>query len=515
MARSIRRIGRLSLAVAVGSLACLEAFAQATPLWRYTSRDDVTFFRVTPIGILIVATDSSLSGLDPTTGSALWTRPDPVVSASDLLTIAHTPFALLASKGAFELFDVGSGKTWWNSALLGLRILRGQVALIEQRMLLVYGQRADKGVTLMALDLESGAVRWRQDYLFTRAPEPVGPPRDRTVLKTMLGHQPPVVDTDTTMVLYVSKEGPIKVDLRTGKLLWRAEGLWDEDPPAIIEGYPRMVHARGVLYVPSEKRVRAVDAENGRVLWERAKLKSRPRQLDWTAHGLLVRAPHIDLLDLGTGASVWRTPFTDLEHSTPYVVRGDRVYVAAHGAFYALGLADGTARELSRYELRGDDQPDALEVLDSGFLVRTSQDLVVFDTSGAIRHHAFYEPPKLSALERVAFAAAAVALSYASYVGAKREAIRTGDPQLYYVVNPILKRRYAASTKVRDYYYVLTVLRDTSGNKSPGLVKLNVATGQEESRLQLGDRTPEYQVDGIEGIVFFKQHRREIAAFKL
>jgi hypothetical protein len=62
---------------------------------------------------------------------------------------------------------------------------------------------------------------------------------------------------------------------------------------------------------------------------------------------------------------------------------------------------------------------------------------------------------------------------------------------------------------------VLTVLTDSSARRGPGLVKLNIATGKEESRVWFGDRTPEYEVDGIESMVFFKQGKRQILAFRM
>ena len=87
--------------------------------------------------------------------------------------------------------------------------------------------------------------------------------------------------------------------------------------------------------------------------------------------------------------------------------------------------------------------------------------------------------------------------------------------QTYVIVNPILSRRYGATKKARDYYYVLTVFKEPAERTGPGLVKLNVVTGKEENRLWLGDRTPEYEVDPIESIVFFKQGKREIVAFRM
>lgn len=489
--------------------------AQARPLWRYVAPDDIEFFRITSLGTLIVATKTSLAGVDPRKGSAAWTMADVMAEENDLLLIPNTPFALLGGNPGFEIIDVGTGQTWWNSGLLPSASSTGRMPLVEQRLLLVFTKGAGKATTLLAVDLESGKVRWRQDHLFLTAPEPVGPPGDRNFRKTMLGHQRPIVNTDTTMVLHVSKGGPIKIDLRTGALLWRSAEFGDDEPPAPIKGYASMVAADTVLYVPSEKRLLAIDLRTGRLLWQRAGLQSNPRQLDWTPHGLVARIPHIDLLDPRTGASLWSKPFTDLKHSTPYVVRGDRIYVAAHGVFHGIKLADGTAEALALYQLRGVDQPDALELLDSGFVMRTAQNLVFFDTTGVLKHHLFYEPPKLSALARVAFAAAAVALSYMSYSAASSAAASTGVAQPYYIVNPILSRRYGASTKAREYQYVLTVVPDTSGKKGPGLVKLNAISGKEEGQLWLGDRTPDYQVDPIEGLVFFRENKREIVAYRM
>lgn len=394
---------RISLFLALLLVPGEALVAQTTPLWSYVAPGDIEFFRVTPLGTLVVATRFSLSGVDGTTGSRLWSWADiGVLEETDLFMIPNTPFAVLGSRDGFEVMDVGTGTSKWNFASLSVASLTGQVPIVEQRILLVYGRRADKGSTLLAVDLESGAVRWRQDNVFPDPPERVGPPGPRKSTKSMLGHQPPIVDTDTSMVLYVSKGGPIKIDLRTGAVLWRSNAFSKSDPPAPIAGYARMLLADDVLYVPTEKRLTAIDVRDGHVLWDRTDLKSKPSQVDWTPQGLVVRVPHIDLLDRRTGASLWGKPFTDLKNSTPYVVRGDTVYVAADGVFYGISVVDGTAAELSRYDLRGEKQPDALDALETGFLVRTAQNLVVFDTTGAKKHHLFYPPPKMGTLARVA-----------------------------------------------------------------------------------------------------------------
>ena len=203
------------------------------------------------------------------------------------------------------------------------------------------------------------------------------------------------------------------------------------------------------------------------------------------------------------------------KHSTPFVVRGDNVYVGAEGAFHRIELASGSATELSRYELRETkDSPRRWRSF-LAVVLRTAQNVIVFDSAGVSTHQLFYPPPKLSPLVRVAYAAAAIAISQWSYSDATAAAARTGEMQTYVMVNPILSRRYGASKKARDHYYVLTVFKERAERTGPGLVKLNVVTGKEESRLWLGDRTPEYDVDAIESIVFFKQGKRQIVAFRM
>jgi outer membrane protein assembly factor BamB len=512
-----RRHGATSIVVALllAGMPDSAAIAQNNPLWHYQASDSIAFFRVTPLGSVLVATSVSLSSVDGTTGATMWVRPDKDLDESNVIPIPASPFALVTWRTGFEVVDLNTGETRWSSRSLPIESSYGHVPVVERRMLLVYGKRSADQSVLVAADLETGAVLWRQDNLFAADPEPLvvrGPYRTR---KTMLGHQRPVLDTDTSMVLYVSKDGPVKIDVRMGSLLWRSEGFRGKEPPAPMKGYAAMMYADTILYVPTEDRLTALDLRDGRILWDRPNLKSKPQQLEWTPSGLVVRMPHIDVLDLRTGTSRWPRPFTDLKRSTPFVVRGDKVYVAAHGVFYAINLTDGTAIELSQYKLRETNQPDSLDAVPGGFVLRSAQNLILFDTTGFPAHHLFYPPPKLSTLTRVAFAAAAIAVSRWSYQEAKSEALRTGTPQQYWIVNPILKRRYEASRKVHGHYYVLTVLTDSSARKGPGLVKLNIVTGKEEGRLWLGDRTPEYEVDAIESMVFFKQGKRQIVAFRM
>jgi outer membrane protein assembly factor BamB len=69
------------------------------------------------------------------------------------------------------------------------------------------------------------------------------------------------------MVLYFSTEGPVRVDPRSGTVLWRSDGLAGAPVPTWRDGYPRSLALDSMLIVPSRKQVQALDAATGQMRW--------------------------------------------------------------------------------------------------------------------------------------------------------------------------------------------------------------------------------------------------------
>ena len=65
-----------------------------------------------------------------------------------------------------------------------------------------------------------------------------------------------------------------------------------------------------------------------------------------------------------------------------------------------------------------------------------------------------------------------------------------------------------------DFRYILTSVEE-GGKKRPGLVKVAKSDGKIVSSVQLGDKTPEYEVDEIEGMLYFKKSDGVIEAYAL
>ncbi len=47
---------------------------QDTSLWRYTTTEKIEFYRISPLGDLVVGTKREIVALDPETGEVDWTR---------------------------------------------------------------------------------------------------------------------------------------------------------------------------------------------------------------------------------------------------------------------------------------------------------------------------------------------------------------------------------------------------------------------------------------------------------
>ena len=111
--------------------------AQDAPLWRYTTAENIEFYRVTPTGDLIIRTKDGIVVLDPATGEPKWTRDDVLqppggFSSSDVVNdvswadlfpypaqqynpIPLTQFGVSRTNDDLVMIDLGTGVSMWDS----------------------------------------------------------------------------------------------------------------------------------------------------------------------------------------------------------------------------------------------------------------------------------------------------------------------------------------------------------------------------------------------------------------
>lgn len=486
--------------------------AQTPPIWRYTATTPIAFVQVTPLGNLVVATPEGLVGLDPSSGAAAWKRDDlKDLERKSFAVIRQSRFATVRVGKSVEVIDLATGATKWRMPPPG--DVRPYLPIPERGLILAYGTNDSRTPVLLAADLETGAVRWEHLQPFDAAPEDLE--------QDYVGQQPALWVSDSTFVLYISKDGPVLVHVRTGAWLWRADSLQGKKPPAPgvpVRGvsydwhsHATLLLADSVVYVPFEKRLQAIRTRDGMPLWGEAPQFSTPiAQLERTAQGIVVRGQPgpthkawLDLIHPATGASRWRKQVRGLENVTPFVVGEGRVYVAANKKLVAVSLDDGTATEVARLEFEGGEQPFQLERRGDGLLLIGHQNLLLLDSSGTERYHAYHPAPGRSTLSKVALGALTV-------VEGVVDAALDGSGSY-----PNLGLRYTASEQARDYAYSVAHEKDSTGHKRPVFLKLNKDDGRVTGRVWLEDKRPDYRLDRAAAMLYLRQGDTEILAFRM
>jgi len=265
--------------VASGALKKLRV-VESPALWRYTSPGTINFYFSTAIPrahdvtsrsgdayerLLLVGSKTELAGVNASTGAVQWSRKDLADIKNVSLDIAwNSGFGVVSHHDTMEVLDLRTGLKRWDSGSLSFVAARGWLPSPGlDTAILMLGRTANSATTLMAVDLATGHVRWRQDSAFTVEPKVF----ETSGVPYLLGHQSPIADSDTSLVLYISTDGPIRLDTRTGRVLWRGMALRGAKLPLPKDGYAAIHEQHGVDFFPSGDSLLAFRANDGASAW--------------------------------------------------------------------------------------------------------------------------------------------------------------------------------------------------------------------------------------------------------
>jgi outer membrane protein assembly factor BamB len=467
---------------------------ESPSLWRYTSGSDINYYTFPSVPRsagapwtddlyrvqLLVATKTELVGVDPGTGTPVWTRRDlPDIKGVAIDVVGLTGYAVITRGDTMIILDVRTGETRWDSRKLSLLAARGWLGFPESdSAILMLGRSAASPSTVMAVDLGTGKLRWRQDSLFGIEPKVYS----AGGVSYLFGNQPPVADTDSTLVLYISSEGPLRLNARTGARMWRGTGLNAAKLPTPGDGWAFIAQRRGTLFVPSGDSLVALRTSDGQPAWPAAhRFDSRVVRIAPTTPGLLVRGEKwLDLLDPATGRSVWRAP-VQLKNSTRIVLRGDTAYVAADKKALAIRISDGTVRTIATVSFKEGETPAGFGVWTQGLLLYSWHNLMLLDRQGTTRYHHVYPSPKESF----------------------GEALRTGAGAT--IMRP--STRWAGSN-----IFFFTGAADEAGREGFSIVKVEPGDGREAARVWFDKRVPSYTLEPASSRAYYQRDDRTIEA---
>jgi len=470
---------------------------ESPSLWRYTSPSDINFFFSTSIPrpydltstsgdawerLVLVGAKTELTALDAETGAVRWSRKDLGGIKRAALDLAWSSgFAIVTRHDTMEVFDLRTGAKRWDTGALSIAAASGWLPSPgADTAILVLGNTAQSPTALLAVDLASGKVRWRQDSAFTAPPKVFA----TSGISYLLGHQSPMVASDTSFVLYISTDGPIALDLRTGQVLWRGTALRGAKLPLPEDGYARIVNRRGLFYLPSGNGVLALRGSDGAAGWSSAhQFKKQVFRIQPTPRGLLTRGYEwFDLLDPATGKSVWHAPL-EVKNATWDIARGDTDYVASEKNVMAINVADGSLRTIAPFELKENERPAGFAVWRPGIFLYSWHNVLMVDRKGKLVYQREYPSPKAGFGELI-------------------------NPTVTDIMRPTT--RWAGT-----HIFFFTDRADDQGREGFCVVEVDPNDGHEAGRLWFPGRNPGYMIDPEIGVTFYRRSETTLDALPL
>ena len=271
-----------------------------------------------------------------------------------------------------------------------------------------------------------------------------------------------------------------------------------------------------------------------------------------TPKGLLfTTTKEINILDINTGTLVWENsieagnPFNS-DHVRPFPI-GDNgagklfVYSPKAKAVFEVDKQAGTYKQLtsSKVEFEGKEIPGSIDAGKDEVVLMSDQNIMKLGIDGSAKYQKYYPAPREPALMRALLAAQAVRAAYIGaaagvYSAAFAEGSQqTTDPAGKAIGQELSKgfgelsnagfaysasamkqfnARYKASLSTPGFMMIMTK-NEKKGNQ---LVQVNKADGEILKSIDIkNDKEPEYEVDQIYNLVYYRLNPAEIVCYKL
>ena len=310
------------------------------------------------------------------------------------------------------------------------------------------------------------------------------------------------------------------------------EDLWDKAPKT--KGYVQHFYIMddGILFGIYQGGINKISFD-GKTLF-RKPLKTGENILTManTPQGLIyITGEDANIVNLETGDQVWNKPLkykrADAVSST-YDKNKKRYLISTDETLYAVDENSGEVSTLAESKFDEKEDPSHVEVRGNKILLTSDQNMMMLDLEGKQQWHEYYRSPGKSAFGAILAGVTAVATAAAA-AGAYNSANQNRNSLGHYTdrgqreanlgagmaaasgasVAEML-RRFKATAATENAQFILTKLDD-----GVGLVKLNKDTGAKEKEIVLKDKKPEYQVDEIAGILYYKANDKTIYAYDL
>lgn len=317
------------------------------------------------------------------------------------------------------------------------------------------------------------------------------------------------------------------LDMNTGA------DLWEKSPKT--KGFVNHFYIEddGILFGVASGGINKVGFD-GTPLWKKP-LKTGPniQTMARVDKGVLyISETDTDIIDMNSGESVFGKAVkykNSKSVNSTYDENRDRFLLSCKDGVYEIDGNNGEYNLLTGdVKFEGKEDPTSISVRNGGILLTSDQNLKLLDFDGKEIWHTYHRAPGISAVGAVlmgAIAAASVTMASAHGYQAGASSARLGAyhsntryhsqqqdnwSELGAASFKELAKRFNATKATENSSFILTKLDD-----GVGLAKIDKDSGQKVSEVVLNDKKPVYEVDDIEGVLYYKSKGNTISAYNL
>lgn len=385
------------------------------------------------------------------------------------------------------------------------------------------------------------------------------------------GENPPMIDDDS---LYLSYAGLHRYNLSDGKLVWKT--VYDVTDGSLKNTNGQAISEGDTIYTSAQGIIRAIDKNSGAIKWT-TKDFGKGGIAEMQFHGDVIygrmggqffsakkgewqeKGPvGVVALNASNGETNWIYKDADDSITNMVVLPNDNVLlIADKKSLIGLDLSStGKAKEAYKIKLKfkrslgaGDvagkagaiafggiggalgkgakhtDNPVSMVRQENGtVVVRGKQHLLAFNpTTKEIAWSTKFGAPGINGWESIVMTAITITAAAISQT-VEADFMRRGNYNAAYNENSrflglmssyqqYMGKKYSASKQSGNIYYVLTKIKGDD-EKGSGLVGVNMLTGEGKSQIIFNDKSPDYEIDELEGRLF-NMNKGTISAYEI
>ncbi len=317
------------------------------------------------------------------------------------------------------------------------------------------------------------------------------------------------------------------------------EDLWEKAPKT--KGYVQHFYVQddGILFGIQQGGINKISFDGKTLFKKPLKTGENIMVMAESPQGLIyITGEDANIVNLETGEQVWKKPLkykNSVAVASTFDSKNNRYLIAADGVVYTIDANSGDVSELAKTKFDEKEEANTMEMRNSNIFLSSSQNVMMLDNNGNELFHEYFKSPGKSGFMKimagaVAVASTGLAMAHAAKAGMNRtntfgssndlknyndygkENKRAADmfASIGDAAFSEMSKRFKATAATENAQFILTKLDD-----GVGLVKVNKDTGKVDKEILLKDKKPEYEVDEIAGVLYYKADDKTIYAYHL